>query len=75
MWSAARSETEAAVVAADAAPLESIDTLLDHVTLDRGEPDGVTVDRVTPDRPESEERSSEVGSWRTDDGDDEEVWP
>ena len=32
MWNAARDETEAAVVAADAAPVESVDTLLDHVT-------------------------------------------
>jgi pyruvate dehydrogenase E1 component alpha subunit len=32
MWTAARSETEAAVAAADAAPEESVDTLLDHVT-------------------------------------------
>jgi pyruvate dehydrogenase E1 component alpha subunit len=32
MWTAARSETEAAVAAADAAPEELVDTLLDHVT-------------------------------------------
>jgi pyruvate dehydrogenase E1 component alpha subunit len=32
MWTAARNETEAAVAAADAAPIESVDTLLDHVT-------------------------------------------
>jgi len=32
MWAAARDETEAAVSAADAAPIESVDTLLDHVT-------------------------------------------
>ena len=32
MWVAARDETEAAVSAADAAPTESVDTLLDHVT-------------------------------------------
>jgi pyruvate dehydrogenase E1 component alpha subunit len=32
MWTAARDETEAAVAAADAAPIESVDTLLDHVT-------------------------------------------
>jgi pyruvate dehydrogenase E1 component alpha subunit len=31
MWTAARDETEAAVAAADAAPVESVDTLLDHV--------------------------------------------
>ena len=32
MWAAAREETEAAVAAAEAAPIEPIDTLLDHVT-------------------------------------------
>ncbi len=32
MWTAARDETDAAVVAADAAPIEAVDTLLDHVT-------------------------------------------
>ncbi len=32
MWTAARDETEAAVVAAEAAPFEPVDTLLDHVT-------------------------------------------
>jgi pyruvate dehydrogenase E1 component alpha subunit len=31
MWTAAREETEQAVLAADAAPIESVDTLLDHV--------------------------------------------
>ena len=37
MWAAARAETEAAVEVADAAPLESIDTLLEHVTLEASE--------------------------------------
>jgi pyruvate dehydrogenase E1 component alpha subunit len=32
MWEAARRETDDAVTAADAAPVESVDTLLDHVT-------------------------------------------
>jgi pyruvate dehydrogenase E1 component alpha subunit len=32
MWAAARDETDVAVAAADAAPIESVDTLLDHVT-------------------------------------------
>ncbi len=32
MWAAARDETEAAVIAAEAAPIESVSTLLDHVT-------------------------------------------
>jgi pyruvate dehydrogenase E1 component alpha subunit len=31
MWQAARDETESAVIAAEAAPVESVDTLLDHV--------------------------------------------
>jgi pyruvate dehydrogenase E1 component alpha subunit len=37
MWAAARAETEAAVEVADAAPLESVDTLLEHVTLEGSE--------------------------------------
>ena len=32
LWSAARDETEAAVAAAEAAPIERVETLLDHVT-------------------------------------------
>ncbi|RLE22852.1 MAG: pyruvate dehydrogenase (acetyl-transferring) E1 component subunit alpha [Actinobacteria bacterium] len=36
MWVAARAETEAAVKIADAAPLESVETLLEHVTLETG---------------------------------------
>ncbi len=32
MWSLARAETESAVVAADAAPFEAVDTLFEHVT-------------------------------------------
>jgi len=32
MWATARDETEAAVTAADAAPFEPVETLLDHVT-------------------------------------------
>ena len=32
MWARARAETEAAVAAAEAAPLEPVDTLLEHVT-------------------------------------------
>lgn len=34
MWVAARDETERAVEAAERAPIESVDTLLDHVTLE-----------------------------------------
>lgn len=34
MWEAARAETEAAVEAADAAPIEPVEALLRHVTLD-----------------------------------------
>jgi pyruvate dehydrogenase E1 component alpha subunit len=37
MWSGARDETEAAVDAAEAAPLEPVDTLLDHVTRQSGD--------------------------------------
>jgi len=61
MWSAARAETDAAVAAADAAPLEDVETLTDHVTRP-------VDDRQTPvpttDGPDD------------DDGDDDdEVWP
>ncbi len=72
MWSAARNETESAVVAADAAPLESVDTLLDHVTLDRPEPGAVDEppDTAEPDRTEVD---TETGT--DDDADDDEVWP
>jgi pyruvate dehydrogenase E1 component alpha subunit len=38
MWERARSETERAVSAADAAPIESVDTLLDDVTAHREVP-------------------------------------
>jgi pyruvate dehydrogenase E1 component alpha subunit len=60
MWTHARDETEAAVVAADAAPLESIDTLLDHVTLDR---------------PEAGAAGAEPENEPDDDDNDDEVWP
>jgi len=68
MWTAARDETEAAVAAADAAPIESVDTLLDHVTRpvepthDPGDPEAT--DPVVPRDP---------GSGNHDDAD--EVWP
>jgi pyruvate dehydrogenase E1 component alpha subunit len=62
MWSAARNETESAVVAADAAPLESVDTLLDDVTRDRPEPGTVDEQPGTADSD-------------TADDDDDEVWP
>jgi pyruvate dehydrogenase E1 component alpha subunit len=67
MWAAARSETEAAVIAADAAPLESLDTLLDHVTLDRLETG------TTDDRPVAV--ADDVADADADAGEDDEVWP
>lgn len=38
MWERARAETEAAVAAAEAAPIEPVDRLLDHVTRDTAPP-------------------------------------
>ena len=64
MWTAARAEVESAVAAADAAPIESVDTLLDHVTL---EPASVA---ATPDG------DNEGPDGSTVNGDDvDEVWP
>jgi pyruvate dehydrogenase E1 component alpha subunit len=59
MWTAARDETERAVIAADEAPIESVDTLLDHV-LRPVEPtvipgDAVPGDPVSGGRDEVEE--------------------
>ncbi len=71
MWTAARDETEAAVAAADAAPIESVDTLLDHVTrpvepiqVSRDPGSGDQADPAVPRDP---------GSGNHDDAD--EVWP
>ena len=57
MWAAARDETEAAVAAAEAAPIEPVDTLLDHVTRptavgvgpEQGSGDRATVDAAADD--------------------------
>ncbi len=68
MWSAARNETESAVVAADAAPLESVDTLLDHVTRDRPEPDRAADEQPGDEQPDDEE-SDTADSDHADDDD------
>jgi pyruvate dehydrogenase E1 component alpha subunit len=68
MWTAARDETEAAVAAADAAPIESVDTLLDHVTRP------VEQTRVPRDPgPTDPVVRADPGSGNHDDVD--EVWP
>jgi pyruvate dehydrogenase E1 component subunit alpha len=70
MWAAARDETEAAVAAADAAPIEPVDTLLDHVTRD--------VDDRATQVPTAHAGSPSPGRGEPggDDGDDlDEVWP
>jgi hypothetical protein len=66
MWSSARDETESAVVAADAAPLEPVDTLLDHVVRDMPEPDA---GGAKPD-----DHGNDDGNDHGND-DDDEVWP
>jgi pyruvate dehydrogenase E1 component alpha subunit len=71
MWAAARNETEAAVVAADAAPLESLDTLLDHVTVDRLEA-GITDDRPVAVADADVDADTDTDA---DTGEDDEVWP
>ena len=60
MWEAARDETERAVEAAELAPIEPVDTLLDHVTLDA----------LPPDAPSSRPAGSEG-----EPSDDDDVWP
>jgi TPP-dependent pyruvate/acetoin dehydrogenase alpha subunit len=82
MWTAARDETEAAVAAADAAPTESVDTLLDHVTRPV-EPtqvhrDADSTDPAVPGDPGSGDQVDpavprDPGSGDQDDVD--EVWP
>lgn len=64
MWAAARDETEDAVAAADAAPIESVDTLLDYVTRPVVPPTQVPPAHVVP---------GALGSGDHDDVD--EVWP
>ena len=49
MWADARTETEAAVVAADAAPIEPVATLLDHVTRSADKPDDKPDDKPADD--------------------------
>jgi len=62
MWAAARDETETAVAAAEAAPIEPVDTLLDHVT----RPADVA---VRPERTAAD-RATDAGPAELD-----EVWP
>ena len=55
MWAAARDETENAVADADAAPIESADTLLDHVTRPVGPPAQVPPAQVSGNHDEDDE--------------------
>jgi pyruvate dehydrogenase E1 component alpha subunit len=72
MWTAARDETEAAVAAADAAP---IDTLLDHVTRPVVPEDPGSGNHDTPNQGSAElVVPADPGSGDHDD-DDDEVWP
>jgi pyruvate dehydrogenase E1 component alpha subunit len=76
MWTAAREETEAAVAAAEAAPLEPVETLLDHVLRPTAPPndDGRddTDDRTdTDDDADQTDTDDDAGQTDTDD----EVWP
>jgi pyruvate dehydrogenase E1 component alpha subunit len=64
MWAAARAETEAAVAAADAAPEESVDTLLEHV-IRLSDPMEVPSDQVSRQQEQDEEQDEEL----------DEVWP
>ena len=66
LWVDARAETEAAVEAAEAGPLESVDTLLEHVTLEPSDSDP-GADQPSPETVTDDERVS--------DDDDDEVWP
>jgi pyruvate dehydrogenase E1 component alpha subunit len=73
LWTAARDETERAVAAADAAPIESVDTLLDHVTRPVGPPDRVPPSQVAGDQVSDDRVSDDRVS---DDHDEvDEVWP
>ena len=73
MWAAARAETDAAVDAADDAPLEPVETLTNHVTRPRpttiagGEPE--PGDATTPDETTDDETTDH------DETTDDEVWP
>ncbi len=66
MWAAARAETEAAVDAADDAPLEPVETLTDHVT--RPRPATITRSEPVPSDDTTDDDT-------TDDTTDDEVWP
>jgi pyruvate dehydrogenase E1 component alpha subunit len=63
MWAAARDETETAVAVADAAPIESVDTLLDHVT--RPTDVAARSEQTAADRATSDAGTAEL----------DEVWP
>ena len=69
MFAAARDETEAAVIAADEAPLETVDTLPDHVT----RPIGPTVVPAGRGAGNQTVVPGDLGSGNLDDTD--EVWP
>ncbi|MGA7758839.1 MAG: pyruvate dehydrogenase (acetyl-transferring) E1 component subunit alpha [Ilumatobacteraceae bacterium] len=77
MWVAARAETDAAVDAADDAPLEPVGTLTNHVTLPRPttitehepEPSGATTDGATTDDETTDDETTD------DETIDDEVWP
>ena len=83
MWTAARDETEAAVAAADAAPVESVDTLLDHVlrplepTMVPADPGSADQGGVVPgDLGAGDQGSAVPGDPGAGDrGEAEEVWP
>jgi pyruvate dehydrogenase E1 component alpha subunit len=75
MWAAARDETEVAVAAADAAPEESVDTLMEHVTRPTRAA-GVSHAEVSGNQ-DAMAVPGEPGSGEQTDPDDEldEVWP
>jgi pyruvate dehydrogenase E1 component alpha subunit len=64
MWAAARAETEAAVAAADAAPEESVDTLLEHV-IRLSDPMEAPSEQVSRQQEQDEEQDEKL----------DEVWP
>jgi pyruvate dehydrogenase E1 component alpha subunit len=76
MWAAARAETEAAVAAADEAPLEPVETLTHHVTRpwpaaaagSGAEPSDASTDATDDETTDDETTDDETN-------DDDEVWP
>ena len=74
MWAAARAETEAAVAAADEAPLEPVETLTHHVT--RSRPAATTGSGAEPSDATTDD-TDDTDDETTDDetNDDDEVWP